>query len=427
MRHVAGADPIEASDPGSTSSVRRLLLVLLFALPSSLISVASAAAVVGGTVTSRDFPHMAAMEFRQADGDWTFVCGASLVRSDVVLTAAHCVQDDPETAGREDDARRYRFLIGTRDRTAGGERIEAVRLVDHPSYDPESAAYDVALLALARPTTLGAPIRIADADESDRFAPGTEATIIGWGATFSGGPAVRELREGQVPIVSDGDCARGYTVTARFDPPTMTCAGNLTGGEDSCQGDSGGPLMVPDAAGRFVLVGDVSFGFGCAFPTQYGVYGELTGQPLRSFVDAQIAELSPDAPAPERGSGPVAGDPPPPDDADPPQDAAPTTAATSPVLVRLPPRLGSARRARRSGRLRVLVRASHSVRAIRIVVRRGRRIVAVGRQARTLRRRGRVTLRVRSGLRAGRATVTLTARDAEGRRVRAVRRVRVAR
>jgi hypothetical protein len=376
------------------------------------------------------------MEFRQDDGEWTFICGASLVRSDVILTAAHCVQDDRGTAGREDDPRRYRFLIGTSDRTSGGERIQAVRLVDHPEYDADSAAYDVAVLKLARSTTLGAPIRIAGGDEADLFAPGREATIIGWGATFSGGPPVRELREGQVPIVSDDDCAQNYTVTARFDPPTMICAGNLTGGEDSCQGDSGGPLMVPDAGGRFVLVGDVSFGFGCAFPTQYGVYGEVAGPTLRSFVDAQVAELSPESTAPAPGTGATAdGDAAGRDgdggggggDAYAPAGAGAPGPANSPVLVRLPKRLRSAARARRSGRLRVLVRTSHRVRRIRIVVRRGRRVVAIGRRARTLHRRGRVTLRVRRGLRAGRATVILTARDGEGRRVRAVRRVRVTR
>jgi secreted trypsin-like serine protease len=389
----------------------RIRSTLLLALATLMLGAAPAAAVVGGEVATRDFPHMAAMEFQQDDGDWTFVCGASLVRADVVLTAAHCVQDDPDTVSREDEARRYRFLLGTRDRLRGGERIEATRVVDHPQYDPRSGAYDVALLKLARATTLGAPIRIAEAREADRFAPGVEATIVGWGATVSGGPPVTDLREGQVPIVSDAECARGYTVTAEFDPPTMICAGNLTGGEDSCQGDSGGPLMVPDASGRFVLVGDVSFGFGCAFPTQYGVYGEVAGSALRPFVDAQIAELSPGTPGPAPGGGPTPGPAP----------------GTAPAAVQLPRRLGSAARARRAGRIRLLVRTSRPLRGIRVTLRRGRVVVASGRRARALSARGRVSLRVRRGLRAGGAVLTLTARDSEGRRVRAVRRVRLRR
>jgi secreted trypsin-like serine protease len=376
-----------------------LVRSFLLAAIALALTAAPAAAIVGGTPATRDYPHMAALEFRQDDGDWTFSCGASLVRADVVLTAAHCVQDDGETASREDEAGRYRFLIGTRDRQQGGERIEAVRLVDHPQYDPRSGAYDIALLKLARPAALGAPIRIASPEEADRYAPGDEATIIGWGATVSGGPPTRELREGQVPIVGDAECESTNIATSGFDPATMICAGNLTGGEDSCQGDSGGPLMVPDAAGRLVLVGDVSFGFGCAFPTQYGVYGEVAGATLRGFVDATAAELSPQSSPPSGGGGGPA-------------------ASSPPVTVRLPRRL--------SGRLRVLVRVSGPVSGIRLRLRRGGRTIATGRRARTLASRGRIALRPRR-VRTGRARLVLTARDAEGRTVRAARRVRVAR
>ncbi len=403
----------------------RLPLAVTLSLALLALAAAPAGAIVGGNVTQRDFPHMAAMEFRQDDGRWRFICGASLVRPDVVLTAAHCVSDDASTPAREDDPARYRFLIGTRDRERGGERIEAVRLISHPQYDANEGSYDVAVLKLARNATLGAPIRIAGSGDADRFQPGDEATIIGWGATSSGGGAQRELREGQVPVVSDAECQRNYSVTASFDPPTMLCAGNLTGGEDSCQGDSGGPIMVPDAGNRLILIGDVSFGVGCAFPTQYGVYGEVAGAELRPWVEARMEELSPSTESPAPGSGPVAGQPGSDGQAGDGSGSG-SDSGSAPVLVRLPARLGSAARARRSDRLRVLVRPNRAIRGIRLTLRRGGRTVAAGRRG-SLRSRGRVTLRVRSRLRAGRATLTLTARDAEGRRVRVVRRVRLSR
>jgi secreted trypsin-like serine protease len=193
------------------------------------------------------------------------------------------------------------------------------------------------------------PIRIADAVDASAFEPGDPRDDHGLGATFSGGGAVRTLREAEIPLVSDPDCASSYSITASFDATTMVCAGNLFGGEDSCQGDSGGPLMVPGANGRFVLLGDTSFGVGCAFPTQYGVYGEVAGPVLRPWVDARLAELSPGTTAPGSDAGTPVSPAPAGSGARPAGD---TETAAAPVAARvtLPRTLGSARRARAAGR-----------------------------------------------------------------------------
>ena len=47
--------------------------------------------------------------------------------------------------------------------------------------------------------------------------------------------------------------------------------------------------MVPDAQGSWVQVGVVSWGFGCGYPTQYGVYSRVGDAPLHDWIQARIS------------------------------------------------------------------------------------------------------------------------------------------
>ncbi|XP_037801279.1 trypsin-1-like [Penaeus monodon] len=88
------------------------------------------------------------------------------------------------------------------------------------------------------------------------------------GTLSSGGSQPNQLMEVTVPIL-DPSCW-GQSVTER-----MLCAGYPKGGKDTCQGDSGGPLCVKESS-KFVQVGVVSFGDGCAKPGSPGVYARVT-------------------------------------------------------------------------------------------------------------------------------------------------------
>ncbi|KAI4458490.1 polyserase-related [Holotrichia oblita] len=103
---------------------------------------------------------------------------------------------------------------------------------------------------------------------------GVLAKVSGWGhrqqINYPKLNADRDILHAvQVPIVDHGVCTEHYPYGKITD--RMICAGYLgIGGRDSCQGDSGGPLVV-----NGVLIGIVSWGFGCADPQYPGVYTDV--------------------------------------------------------------------------------------------------------------------------------------------------------
>ena len=283
-----------------------LLRTLLATLVLSLGVTAPAHAVVGGNdAEPGEYPYVAHVLIDRA-----FQCTGTLVTPTHVVTAAHCSSLVPGGVANVPIGQPGQLI----EVSIGAHRTPSTSLTRGYQSDGEhrigkwvsvspgwaglgSVSHDAAVVELDSPSTR-TPVKIASAEERSLWAAGTMATIAGFGVTESGGDQPDVLQEAQVPIVADAVAAEAYPylvdgvdpLLGGFESGTQVGAGFPEGGVDTCQGDSGGPLLVP-AGTTMRLVGDTSYGKGCAEPGYPGIYGRLADTTLREW----IRSIAPDA------------------------------------------------------------------------------------------------------------------------------------
>jgi secreted trypsin-like serine protease len=205
-------------------------------------------------------------------------CGGALTAPRVVLTAGHCVGGTgPETG--------IKVTAGVTDLKSPNAIIaRSVSVIRADGFRGETFGDDWAVIRLDR------ALRLPTLDLAHSAPGGGTTTVMGWGQTAEGAlDQERRLRYATVPVVSDETCAKAYRkVGVTLVAEDSVCAGKR--GVDTCQGDSGGPMVRKDSTGRWVQVGIVSWGLGCARAGYPGVYTQIST--FRTAIKAATRKLS---------------------------------------------------------------------------------------------------------------------------------------
>jgi secreted trypsin-like serine protease len=279
--------------------------------------------IVGGTAAPEGyFPHQ--VQIISANG--VLVCGGSLVAADLVICAAHCTAYASSVAiGRYTNPN-----LDTSSSSAAGEVISICNKssANHEDYKrvPQTgSSFDIALYHLCSPVTIYGPEYFIslNADANVPMKSGsssTTLTVTGWGSMEAGGLKSKLLQEVDVDYIPNETCY-GYqtSYTSADVNEDMLCAGMLgEGGRDACQGDSGGPLVIrgqdptistnasvdpnllvfqePITTAYYnphVLVGVVSWGYGCARANAPGVYARISY--FEDWLTAKALQESPNS------------------------------------------------------------------------------------------------------------------------------------
>ena len=231
--------------------------------------------IVGGApAAAADNPFQVALLMASDTNNATAqFCGGSLIRPNIVVTAAHC--SDFVTADQ------VHVLTGTRRLDGTGDRRNVARITIHPAWNSGTFDNDVAVWEL---TTEAEGIPLATLATEDGPVGGN-LLVTGWGLLTEGGTSPIDLHGVTVPLVDVANCNDANSYDGDI-LDSMICAGLDAGGTDSCQGDSGGPLTR--GPNNDTLTGIVSWGDGCARQNLFGVYTRVSRATIRNFIEGAI-------------------------------------------------------------------------------------------------------------------------------------------
>ncbi|XP_017039808.1 serine protease snake isoform X2 [Drosophila ficusphila] len=248
-------------------------------------------------VAPGQYPHMAALGFRNENNEIDYKCGGSLISEYFVLTAAHCLT----THGTAPDVVKIGDIkLKEWEDDVTPQKRRVAKTYVHPLYNSTLNYHDIGLIQLNRPveyTWFVKPARLWPKND----IPYGKLHTMGYGSTGFAQPQTNILTELDLSEVPVDQCNTSLPADDGSPQGILTsqiCAHDYEKNRDTCQGDSGGPLQLnlerrrrrhrSRRHYRYYIVGITSYGAYCRseFP---GVYTRIS-----SYIDWIASIVWPD-------------------------------------------------------------------------------------------------------------------------------------
>lgn len=231
----------------------KFLSFLLMGLALTSVPVPANAVTFGQeeTSASTQFPWVVPVIYFEKDAtEPSGLCTGTLIRLDVVLTAAHCI---PSEGFFE-----IKYGITALEESDKNYSVKATWI--HPRYSKSKfGVNDIGLLKLNEPINGAKTLPIASSKELKKAELSKDIRILGWGEDQNGDVSTY-LRSAKL---SNQSAYLSKLLGKKFNKATWVAAGRYNSVErvyaGGCRGDSGGPL-VSKVGNSFVQLGITSFG-----------------------------------------------------------------------------------------------------------------------------------------------------------------------
>ncbi|XP_053680075.1 brachyurin-like [Anopheles nili] len=209
--------------------------------------------IIDGTLANvHEFPYQVSMQWNFNNGSRPrHFCSGSIINPNWILTAAHCSPELSSDGWIEVVA----GVNNIANEESSVQRRNVTRFVQHPRYNPNTIANDIAVVLLSKSLKLNHNIKSLSLARNDTAIEQKVAKFAGWGSISKTSVDIfpDELRKVDLVLRSQKDCQ-----PMRNPGVSQICAGGYRNAS-GCIADSGGPLTVVKSNGP-VQIGVLSYG-----------------------------------------------------------------------------------------------------------------------------------------------------------------------